>query len=76
MIVNKLGRCPARSGNVYFANNEQASLAVFTAAFCFAFAEHNLIKLKLYNNWSAQAVNNILECAMWNSSKPIKFAYL
>ena len=50
MIVNKLGRCPARSGNVYFANNEQASLAVFTAAFCFAFAEHNLIKLKLYNN--------------------------
>ena len=28
---------------------EQASLA-FTAAFCFAHAEHNLIKLKLYNN--------------------------
>ena len=34
---------------VYFANNKQASLA-FTAAFCFAHAEHNLVKPKLYNN--------------------------
>ena len=26
---------------------------------CFAHAEHNLIKIKLYNNWSAQVVNSI-----------------
>ena len=38
----------------------------FTAAFCFAHAKQNL----------AQAVNNISESAMWNSSKPIKFAHL
>ena len=31
-------------------------------------AKHNLIKLKLYNNWSVQVVNNISECAMWNHS--------
>ena len=49
-IINKLGRCPTRSDNVYFANNEQESPAIFTAAFCFTHAEHNLIKLKLYNN--------------------------
>ena len=46
-MINKIGRCPARSDNVYFANNEQASLA-FTAAICFAHAEHNLIKLIIY----------------------------
>ena len=68
MIINELGLCPTRSNNVYFANNEQASLA-FTDVFCFAHAEHNLIKLKLYNNSSAQAVNNILESAMWNSKQ-------
>ena len=28
--------------------------------FCFAHAEHHLIKLKLYNNRSAQAVNSLL----------------
>ena len=65
-MINELGRCPTRSENVYFANNEQASIAVFTAVFCFTHAKHNLIKLNLYNNWSAQAVNSILECAMWN----------
>ena len=32
-------------------------------------AEHNLIKLKLYNNWSVQAVNIISECATWYLSK-------
>ena len=32
---------------VYFANNEQASIAVFTSVFCFTHAEHNIIKLKL-----------------------------
>ena len=48
-MINKVGRCPTRSDNVYFANNESASLA-FTAAICFAHAEHNSIKLKLYIN--------------------------
>ena len=46
LMINELARCPTRSNNVYFANNEHASLA-FTAAFCFAHAEHSLIKLKL-----------------------------
>ena len=63
LIINELGLCPTRSNNVYFANNEQVSLA-FTDVFCFAHAQHNVIKVKLYNNWSAQAVNNILESAM------------
>ena len=49
-MINELGRCPTRSENVYFANNEQTSIAVFTAVFCFTHAEHNLIKLKLCNN--------------------------
>ena len=49
-MINELGRCPTRSENVYFGKNEQASIAVFTAVFCFTHAEHNLIKLKLYNN--------------------------
>ena len=49
-MINELGRCPTRSQNVYFDNNEQASIAVFTAVFCFTHAEHNLIRLKLYNN--------------------------
>ena len=47
MIINKLGCCPTRSDNVYFANNEQASLAAFTTVLCFTYAEHDLIKLKL-----------------------------
>ena len=50
LIINKLGRCPTRSDNVYFANNKQASHAVFTAVFYFTHAEHNLIELKLYDN--------------------------
>ena len=33
-MINKVGRCPTRSDNVYFATNEQAWLA-FTAAICF-----------------------------------------
>ena len=41
-------------------NNEQTSIAVFTAVFCFTPTEHHLIKLKLYNNISAQAVNSVL----------------
>ena len=30
-------------------------MAVLTVVFCFTHAEHRLIKLKSYNNWSAQA---------------------
>ena len=64
LIINKLGRCPTRAGNAFLANNEKASLAVFTVVFCFTHVEHNLIKLKLYNNRSVQAANSISECAM------------
>ena len=49
-MINELGRSPARSENAYFANNEQASIAVLTVVFYFTHAEHNLIKLKLYDN--------------------------
>ena len=50
LMINELARSPTRPENVYFANNKQASIAVFTAVFCFTHAEHHLIKLKLYNN--------------------------
>ena len=46
-MINELMYFLIRSGIVYFANNEQASIAVFTALFCFAHVEHDLIKLKL-----------------------------
>ena len=46
-MINELRRCPTKSENVYFANNEQALIAVFAAVFYFTNAEHNLIKLKL-----------------------------
>ena len=60
LIINELTRFPTRSDNVCFANHEQTSIAVFTAVFCFTPNEHHLIKLKLYNNISAQAVNSVL----------------
>ena len=44
-MINELARSPTRSGNIYYANNEQTSIAVFIAVFCFTHAEHNLIKL-------------------------------
>ena len=50
LLINELVRSPTRSENVYLANNEQPSIAVFTAVFCFTHVEHHLIKLKLYNN--------------------------
>ena len=50
LMINQLAGAPTRSKNVYFANNEQASIAVFTAMFCFTHAEHHLIKVRLYNN--------------------------
>ena len=74
LIINELRLCLTRSHNVYFANNEQALLAVFTLGFCYAHAK--LIRLKLYNKRSAQAVNNISECVMQNSSNPIKFSHV
>ena len=49
-MIDELAGSATRSENVYFANNEQASIAVFSAVFCFTHAEHHLIKLKLYNN--------------------------
>ena len=49
-MINELLFFPTKSDNVYLANNEQASIAAFTAVFCFTHAEHHLIKLKLYNN--------------------------
>ena len=50
LIINELERCQIRSGYVLIANIKQAFLAVFTAAFCFEHAKHNLIKFKIYNN--------------------------
>ena len=49
-MINELAGSPTRLENVYFANNEQTSIAVFTAVFCFTHAQHLLIKFKLYNN--------------------------
>ena len=43
-MINELTRSPTRTENVYFGNNEEASITVFTAVFCFAHAEHHLIK--------------------------------
>ena len=49
-MINKLAGSPTRSENVYLANNEQAPIAVFTAVFCFAHAEYDLIKQRNNNN--------------------------
>ena len=43
LIIHELACCPFRSDNAYFAINEQARFAVFTGAFCFVHATHNLI---------------------------------
>ena len=42
IIIAVFGGCPIRSDDVYFGNNEQASLV-----FLIAYAENNLIKLRL-----------------------------
>ena len=44
---NELSGSSTRSENVYFANNKQASIAVFSAVLCLTHTEHHLIKLKL-----------------------------
>ena len=72
-MINKLTVSLTRSENVYFANNEQASIAVFTAVFCFTHVEHHLIKLRLYNNRSAQAVNSVLCEIQRNQSNLLTF---
>ena len=59
-MINEIARSPTISKNAYFANYEEAWIAVFTAVFCFKHAKHNSIKLILYNNWSAQTVNSVL----------------
>ena len=45
-MINELAGPPTRPENVYFANNEQVSIAVFTAVFCFTHAEHHLNSVK------------------------------
>ena len=42
-MINELAGSPTRSENVYFANNEQVSIAAFTTVFCFTHVEHHLI---------------------------------
>ena len=60
-MINELASSPTRSENVYFANNEQVSIDDRSQPLCFVLrAEHHLIKLKLYNFWSAQSVNSVL----------------
>ena len=39
LMINELAASLTRSENVYSANNEQVSIAVFTAVFCFTHAE-------------------------------------
>ena len=59
-MINELARSPTRTENVYFGKNKHRLQSASTAVFCFTHAKHNLIKLKLYDNWSAQAVNSVL----------------
>ena len=40
-MINELSRSSTRSENVYFAKNEEASIAAFTAVFCFTHGKHN-----------------------------------
>ena len=41
LMINELAHFPTRSESVYFVNNEQASIAVFTAVFRFTHAKLN-----------------------------------
>ena len=72
-MISELTGSPTRSENAYFANNEQASIAVFSAVFCFTHAEHHLIKLKLYNNWPTHAVISVLCETQRNQSNFLTF---
>ena len=44
-MINELAGSPTRSENVYFANNEQASISVFTAVFYFTHAVCSSLKI-------------------------------
>ena len=72
-MINELARSPTRSENDYLANNEQASIAVFTALSCFTHAEYNLIKQRNDNIWSAQAVDSVLFEIQRNQSNLLTF---
>ena len=72
-MINELAGPPARLENVYFANNEEASIADFTVAFCFTHVEHHSIKLKLYNNRLTQALNSALCEIQRNQSDLLTF---
>ena len=72
-MINELARFLTRLDKVYCANNEQASITVFTAVFCFTQAEHHLIKLKLYNNSSVHAINSVLCEIQRNQSNLLTF---
>ena len=72
-MIKEIAGSPTTLENVYFAYNELASIAVFIAVFCVAHAEHYLIKLKLYNNWSAEAVNSVLCEIQRNQSNLLTF---
>ena len=64
-MINKLTGSPITSENVYFANDEQASIGVlfYTCP----------TSLKLYTNWSAQAVNSVLCEIQRNQSNLLTF---
>ena len=72
-MITELARFPTRSDNVCFTNYEKASIAAFTAVICFKYAENHLTKLKLYNSWSAQAVNSVVCEVQRNESNLLTF---
>ena len=49
-MSSEIGHSATRLENVYFSNNEQPSTTVFATVFYFTHADHNLIKLRLFNN--------------------------
>ena len=49
-MINELAGFPTRSENAYFANNEQASIAVFTAVFCFVIDQRKLQQRAMWNS--------------------------
>ena len=75
LMINELVGSPTRSENVYFA---QQWTSIDCSLYCwtlqsFTHAEHDLIKLKLYDNWSAQAVSSVLCGIQRNQSNLLTF---
>ena len=66
LMINELTRFPTRSENVYFANMNKHQLQSLLFLFCTC--RTHLIKFKLYNNQSAQAVNSLLSEIRRNQS--------